>query len=376
MIQDVFISGATGKVGRTLIKQIFEKGDTDKKRHINTTRIIGLASSNDLIYSAEGISKVEAEDFSERKLSNSTKYKELHEILDTAKQRIKQENSSLVFVDVTSLNEPMTDFHLRVIEETPYSIATANKNPIALSSYSVFQRLTHDVKRYGYRCSVMAGAHAVPLLQELRDVNDGILLLQGCFSGTLGYISSELEKGRKFSDILKESYAMGYTEPHPRDDLNGLDVARKLVVLARTAGYSVEMKDVQLEPFIPKEFLLEDDVSTFLESVKSVDKKLNERMSKALNDGNTLRYVACMDTRDNKIELQISLAEVPRISHFGSLHGTLNKLVVVTKTHPEDKPYQLISQGAGLEVTAQNIRGDLLYLLPERKNILQSSNKL
>ena len=368
MIQDVFIIGATGKVGRTLVRQIFEKGDADIERHANPTRIIGLASSSSLLYSQNGISKEDAINFSEKKYDGSAAYKKLKELLEIVERSARDGKTNLVFVDVTSINMPMTEFHLHVIEETPYGIVTANKNPIALSPYSIFRRLTHEIKRYGYRCSVMAGAHAVPLLQELKDVNDIPLLVQGCFSGTLGYITSELEKGRKFSEILKDAFSKGYTEPHPRDDLNGLDVARKLLVLARTAGFDVEINDIELEPFIPDKFFEESDVGKFIKSVESLDNDFHARMSNALQNGNTLRYIASMDTGENKINLKISLMEVPKQSNFGNLHGTLNKLVVVTKTHPENKPYQLISQGAGLEVTAQNIRGDLLYLLPDRKN--------
>ena len=368
MVQDVFIMGATGKVGRTLVRQIFEKGDTDARKHPNPTRIVGIASSSNVMYSSKGLSKEESTEFSEKK-KKKTKYNDINQFLDIVEPGIRHEKNSLVFVDTTPINRPMTEFHLQIIEKTPYAVVTANKNPIALSPYSTFKRLTYDVRRYGYRCSVMAGAHAVPLLQELRDVNDLPLLLQGCFSGTLGYITSELEKGKKFSAILKDAYAKGYTEPHPRDDLNGLDVARKLTVLARTAGFNAEMKDIQLDPFIPNKFLSEDDVNKFIDSVKPLDEKFHKQMSIALKKGCTLRYVASMDTK-NGIKLNVSLAEVAKQSHFGVLEGTLNKLVVVTNTHPESKPYQLISQGAGLEVTAQNIRGDLLYLLPERKNIL------
>src|SRR6185503_17098338 len=94
-----------------------------------------------------------------------------------------------------------------------------------------------------YRCSVMAGADAVPFLRDLHDIGDAPSLIQGCFSGTLGYITSMLETGMPFSKILGQALAEGYTEPDPRDDLNGLDVARKLTVLARTAGHPVNLQD-------------------------------------------------------------------------------------------------------------------------------------
>lgn len=368
MIQDVFIIGATGKVGNVLVRQIIERGDMDSKLHLNPKRIVGLASSTHMVYSPRGLLPQDAYNFISRQDTNSQPYSNLGELLDVAQYSIRNEKSTLVFIDVTSLNEEMRDFHLRVIEETPYGIVTANKNPIALSDYSIFQRLTNDPKRYGYRCSVMAGAHAVPFLQELRDVNDRPLIVEGCFSGTLGYITSELEKDRRFSDIIKEAYSRGYTEPHPKDDLSGLDVARKLVVLARTAGYPVEMTDIKLNPFIPKELLLEDDVQKFLDSMTTLDEEFGSRMSYLIGQGKTLRYIAHIDAREKPTKLDVTLNEVPKQSHFGTLEGTLNKLVVVTRVHPEDRPYSLQSQGAGLEVTAENIRGDLLYLLPERKN--------
>lgn len=369
MIQDVFIIGATGKVGKTVVRQIFERGDTDSKRHANPTRIVGLASSNNFIYSKMGLLPKQAYAFIDKKSDENIKYNQLSELLEIADDKLKNDKSTFVFVDVTALNEPMTDFHLKVIGQTDYGIVTANKNPIALPSFATFQKLTGDVKRYGYRCSVMAGAHAVPFLQELRDLNDPPLTVEGCFSGTLGYIASELEKGIKFSEILKKAHSNGYTEPHPRDDLSGLDVARKLIVLARTAGFKAEMKDIKLSPFIPRSFLEEDDVNMFMSNVKKLDGDFADKMSLALKNGNTLRYIARMDTR-NGIKLNVLLEEVPKESHFGSLQGTLNKLVVVTKVHPFDKPYSLQSQGAGLDVTAQNLRGDLLYLLPDRKNLI------
>ena len=372
MIQDVFIIGATGKVGRTLVKQIFERGDTDSRRHVNPTRIVGLASSTHTIYSSSGISKKEAYSFANRGNGDANKYGSLFDLLEMAKSGFRDRKSTFVFVDVTALNESMTQFHLHVIENTPYGIVTANKNPIALSDYSVFQRLTHDTKRYGYRCSVMAGAQAVPFIQDLRDVNDELKGLQGCFSGTLGYIATELEKGIPFSSVLREAVKRGYTEPHPKDDLSGLDVARKLIVLARTAGFPIGLNGVKLEPFISSEYLAEDDVDAFIDSSRQLDEHFKSRMSNARNRGNTLRYVASLEVLNGDLGARVSLVEVPKISPLGNLKSTLNALIVTTKVHPIEKPYILQSQGAGLDVTAQNIRADLLQLLPSRMNVIQA----
>ena len=367
MIQNLFILGATGKVGSTLVRQIFEKGDTDSNIHANPTRIIGLASSEEYVFVPEGISRQQACDFIERRSGITQKYDNLNQLLKIANNGSGYDGNMLAFVDVTAVNKPMAKFHLDVIRKTPYSIVTANKNPIALSDYGTFIELTKKLDRYGYRCSVMAGAEAVSFLRDLKDVNDQPKFIQGCFSGTLGYIASELEKGKKFSEIILEAREKGYTEPDPRDDLNGLDVARKLIVLARTAGFSAGLKDINVSPFIPKGYFKDESMEEFLASTKVLDSEFEKRFSEAKKRGMTLRYVAQMNIVHGIPSLDVSLKEVPKESPLGSLKGTLNKIVVVSSTYPENSPYSVEAPGAGLEVTAQNIRRDLLYLIKERE---------
>lgn len=366
MIQDVFIIGATGKVGRTLVKQIIEKGDTDATLHPNPTRIVGLASSTDFVFSTGGLSPEYIRDFPS-KVTGGIKYNDLRQILEEVRGKYVGNVSSLVFIDVTTLNEPMRQFHLDVMENTPYYLVTANKNPIALSDYHTFLRLAKDPRKYGYRCSVMAGAESITFLQDLRDLNERLHLIEGCFSGTNGYIATELEKGRKFSDILKQAKEEGYTEPDPRDDLSGMDVARKLIVLARTAGYSIGIKDVVLKPFIPKECFKDEGIEDFLERTVELDAYFREMVAAAHQRGMCLRYVGRVEVIDGNFAVNVSLEETPMRSPLGRLEGTLNKFVVVTDVYPAERPYSVEAPGAGLDITASNIRRDLLHLLPERK---------
>ena len=360
MIQDVYIIGATGKVGKTLVNQIYEKGDTNPKSHPNPTRVVGLASKTNTVYSAFGLSRQDSEAFVNRQITPQTeKYKSLFELLNFARIGSRDESSNLVFVDVTPLNEPMSEFHLHVIEQTPYGIVTANKNPIALASYDIFQRLTRDPNRYGYRCSVMAGAHAVPVIQELRGVNDKIRKIVGCFSGTLGYISTRMEKNIPFSEALEDARKQDFTETDPRQDLSGLDVARKLIVIARTLGIPVEFSRDWVEPFIPDSYFHQGGIPHFLSSAKELNPHFEAKMSAARSRGMTLRYVGSLDTTGEQPIVQVSSIEVPKQSFLGGLEGTLNGLIVETDTHPAEKALKFISQGAGPEVTAQNIRVDL-----------------
>lgn len=367
MIQDIYIIGATGKVGQELVKQVFEKGDTDPSRHVNPTRIVGLASSTHTLYLPHGISQEQASVFTKRNYAHAQKYGYLEDLLEAARYGLRGDESTLVFIDATALNEPMTQFHLKVVEETPYGIVTANKNPIALSDYATFKKLTHDFRRYGYSCSVMAGAESVPYIRDARDLNAGLKSIDGCLSGTCGRVPFDLESGVLLSVAVRGAHKDGDTEPHPRDDFNGLDVARKLVVLARTAGYPVGIKDVQVEPFIPQEYLQEDDVGTFLDNLVALDGVFRQRMNNAQGRGLTLRYIAHMDVSGKTPVLEVSLQEVPKESMLGELKGKDNRISIVTDVYPNGKPIGPVP-GAGLDVTAENIRRDLLYLLPQRKD--------
>ena len=375
MIQDVYIMGATGNVGKELVRQLFERGDTDPNRHVNPTRIVGLASSTHTIYLPQGILPEQAYAFTSKGYSDAhaDTYTDHGTLIDRARYGFRAGGSTLVFVDVTALKQEMTKFHLQVIRDTPYGLVTANKNPIASSDYAIFKELTADIRRYGYRCSVMAGAEAIPFIRDARDVNDPIHSVQGCFSGTNGFITSELEKcdadgkSKRLSDIVKEAHKCGYTEPHPRDDLNGIDVARKLVIIARSMGLPIGMENVLREGLIPKEYLLEDDVPKFLDNLVNLDSGFAMKIANAKSHGSTLRYVASIDMQGEIPVLEVSLKEVPQESLLGMLKSTKNQLVITTKTFSDGYPIGPLP-GAGIDVTAQNVRRDLLYLLIDRRD--------
>ena len=178
-------------------------------------------------------------------------YGQLTELIVPLRSR---ETNSTVIIDATA--EPkMLDLHRRIIRHTPMGIVTANKIPLATCDFETFQFLTDKVNRYGFSCTVMAGAEIVDILRDLKDINDLPSIIEGSFSGTLGYITSELEKGRKFSEIVAEAKRLKYTEKHPGVDLGGIDVMRKILILARTAGYDVKPENIMLEPMIPTSYL-------------------------------------------------------------------------------------------------------------------------
>ena len=366
MYQDVFILGARGKVGRTLVKQIYEKDDCNERLHKNPTRIVGLGEWDCFHFDSGGISEDSAEEFC-NKNGSYRKTESLNYLLDfvLSKYSLSNERRSLVFADVTNAREEMGKFHLRVIKETPFGIVTSNKHPLVSCSFDEFQELTREPARYGYGCSVMAGAGIVDRLKLLRDVRDFPIKISGCFSGTLGYICTELEKGRKFSEIVAEARKLGYTEPHPADDLDGGDVERKIVILSRTAGFDVAKERVQRNSFIPEEYLAEKDIDKFMDSLIGLDRSFSERIVKVKVNKNVLRYVAEFDNSYEFPTISVGLKEVPMESQLGRLKGTLNRVVVRTRIENEN-PSDLGAIGAGLEITARNIRMDLVNLVKNR----------
>ena len=358
MAQNVFIIGATGGVGSTLVNQFYDKQDTNPQKHVNPTRVVGLARNSWFYYDPEGISAREADRFVRGKIGA-----EFYNLECLA--HFPKDDEPVSFVDVTSLGQEMLSFHTEVIDRTPHNIVTANKTPLVLCDYATFGRLTSRPKRYGHRCSVMAGAEAVDFIRDLKDLGDPLIEIVSCLSGTLGYDTSGLEDGKKHSEIVREAFGLGYTESHPREDLSGYDVARKIFILVRDAGYDVPFDSINLRPFVPKRYLNEKDPQVFMKRIEELDDYFASKVSKAANQGKVLRYVARFRLIGGKPRIDVGLTAVQKDSPLGNLKGTYNKLIIRSGNY-NSKPYITQAPGAGREITAQNIRRDLLGQLEDR----------
>ncbi len=359
MAQNLFIIGATGKVGRALVSQIYEKGDTDPAKNENPTRIVGVASSTAFLYERDGLQKRRVIDFSSRKTQGEG-YREPAALLDL----LSDSSERVTFVDVTASPE-MLELHKKAIFGTEHGVVTANKLPLTIIGPEEFQRLISEPKRYGYRCSVMAGAEAVDKVRDLRDLGDRPLEITGSFSGTLSYIATELEKGRRLSEIVSDAVAKKYTEPDPALDLSGIDVASKILILARTAGARLSMPDIRLSPFVPEGYVVRGDPSGLIRELRRADAEFASMMATARSKGRTLRYIARYTDGAHGPGITVGLTEVAKDDPFGQLKGNENKITVKTATYG-DRYYSVEAPGAGVEITAQNIRRDLLYQIDNR----------
>ncbi len=257
-----------------------------------------------------------------------------------------------VVLDLTA-SDGMTSVHLSALESGA-DVVLANKKPLC-EDYETFVRLTtHPRGRIGYEATVGAGLPIVQTLRALADTGDELVDLMACLSGTLGYLCTHLEDGQPLSAIVREARDRGFTEPDPREDLSGADVRRKALILARTMGLPLEADDIPAAPMIP---LDEGPVEAWLAGLTQHDAVMAARSEAASEQGLVLRYAAHV-LPDG---CEVGLREVPRVSAVGRLRGTDNILIARTRFYDE-RPLNISGPGAGPEVTAAGVFGDLLRL--------------
>jgi homoserine dehydrogenase len=194
-------------------------------------------------------------------------------------------------------------------------------------------------------------------LQDLISTGDQILKIEGCLSGTLGFICSRLDQGIPLSKAVREAMEAGYTEPDPRDDLSGLDVARKALIIAREIGIPLELDEIHLQAFIPRRFFRLKSVAEFLNQLPEADSAMMSVVGAARKQEKVLRFVAEIGLT----ECSVGLKQVPRDSPIGRLAGPDNILVFQTQRYLRN-PLVIQGPGAGAGVTAAGVLSDILKI--------------
>jgi bifunctional aspartokinase / homoserine dehydrogenase 1 len=211
--------------------------------------------------------------------------------------------------------------------------------------------------RWRYEATVGAGLPVISTLRDLIDTGDELIAIEGILSGTLAWLFNRYDGSQPFSALVREALALGYTEPDPRDDLSGLDVARKLVILAREAGQSLELSDVDVRGLVPAA-LLDLDKEQAIAALDSLDEAIAAQLEAARSKGCVLRYVARLDREGHA---SVGLVELPDSHAFANLRLTDNSVQFTTKRYASN-PLIVQGPGAGREVTAAGIFADLLRL--------------
>jgi aspartokinase/homoserine dehydrogenase 1 len=209
-----------------------------------------------------------------------------------------------------------------------------------------------------YEATVGAGLPVIQTLNDLVETGDRLTKISGVFSGTLAYLFNVFDGTRAFSDIVREARDRGFTEPDPRDDLSGMDVARKAVILAREAGLGLELADLTVENLVP-DALASSTVDEFLDQLAELDSAMTERFEQAARQNQVLRYVAEIDISVGCAH--VHLGSYPRAHAFANISLTDNIVQFETQRYCEN-PLIVRGPGAGPDVTAAGIFADLLRL--------------
>jgi homoserine dehydrogenase len=236
-----------------------------------------------------------------------------------------------------------------------HRVVLANKKPLC-GSIESFRALTSS-GRTRYEATVGAGLPVISTLRSLLDTGDSIQHIEGCLSGTLGFLMTQLQDNVAFSMAVQTAKANGWTEPDPRDDLNGMDVARKALILARTSGFQFELQQVSIESLYP-ESLASVEIDQFMASLGSLDEEYRTRFQ-AVSQGEprTLRYVAHVSAGS----IKVGVADVMLNEPLGTLRGPDNLVMYRTQRY-NDRPLSVRGPGAGVEVTAAGVLSDMITL--------------
>jgi aspartokinase/homoserine dehydrogenase 1 len=347
---NVFMVGV-GLIGSTLLKQIKAHAEFLKKEHSLEVKVVGLANSKKMYFSENGI---DLDNWRDQLSSSETPMK----INDFVEKMKSMNLSSSIFVDNTA-NEQIAKHYNEVLDAS-ISISTPNK--IATSSaYEQYLQLKKTAKKRGilflYETNVGAGLPVISTLNDLIVSGDRILKIEAVLSGSLSFIFNTFKPGISFSSIVGEAQKRGFTEPDPRVDLNGFDVRRKLIILARETGLALESEDVQIHPVLPEACRNASDVPAFFEELKKADDYFTQLAEAAAAEGKVLRMVASLENGVASIGLQSVDATHP----FYQLSGSDN-MIVFTSERYKDRPLVVRGPGAGAEVTAAGIFSEIIKI--------------
>ena len=346
---NIFITGV-GNVGEKLIEQIKQQQQYLLDNLKIDLRIIGLSNSRNMCFDEHGISLQSWKD----KL-NKGKVASLDGFL---KNIISLNLRNSIFVDITA-NERVAEMYKKYLKN---SITVVACNKIACSTdYASYKELKELSLEYSspflFETNVGAGLPVIDTLNNLITSGDVVHKIQAVLSGSLNFIFNHFTSETNFYDIVKQAQAEGYTEPDPRIDLSGIDVARKILILARESGYQLNLEDIQNNSFLTKKNLEAKSVDDFYITLHNEAAHFNDLIASAKKNNCQLKYVA--EFSDGKAT--VGLKEIPEGHPFYNLKGKDNIVMFYTKRYPE-QPMIIKGAGAGADVTASGLFADIIKI--------------
>ncbi|RXG16193.1 aspartate kinase [Leeuwenhoekiella aestuarii] len=344
---NLFITGV-GNVGEKLLNQIEQQQDYLKKNLNINMRVLGLSNSRKMLVDENGID-----------LNNWKEALEGGEpaTLDGFHEAVVNQNQrNSIFVDITA-NADVADMYGKYLKQ---SVAVVACNKIAASSdYAKYSELKRLSNAYNapllFETNVGAGLPIIDTLNNLIASGDRVNRIQAVLSGSLNFVFNNFKSGESFHDVVQAAKAEGFTEPDPRIDLSGVDVARKILILARESGLKINLEDITNEPFLTEKNLNSSDVPHFFETLKKDAAHFEKLVADAEARNHRLKYVAQLDNGKASVGLQ----SVPEGHPFYDLKGSDNIVLFFTDRYPE-QPMQIKGAGAGGDVTASGLFADII----------------
>ena len=337
-----------GNVGSELLDQVQRQAESLVEHHVDL-RVRAIANSKQLLVADDVI------DLStwQSDLAEQGQPWELADVIDI---RNRLGLLSPTIVDCTT-DQDLALQYVRFLD-SGFNIVAANKKANT-SDHDYYQDMrsaaARNFRKFLYETNVAAGLPFIDTLQGLIRSGDELNTFEGILSGSLSMIFGLLEDGETLSSAVAKAMELGYTEPDPRDDLSGMDVARKLLIIAREVGLQLDLEDIEVEPVVPMDVVGHVDRSELIPALESLDEAFARRVSAAADQDNVLRYVARLENGS----CRVSIEDTPRVKPLGAVRDGENALVIHTLYY-QPIPMVLRGYGAGAAVTAAGVFGDLL----------------
>lgn len=347
-VLNLFICGV-GTVGSKLIEQIRSQYEELKEHSRLKLNVVGIASSHNAIFCREGL---DLDNYREQLQASEPSSPE--KLRDTI---LSMNIFNSVFVDCTASK----DVALLYQSFLEHNVSVIAANKIAASSkYEDYLKLKTTAMMRGvkfrFETNVGAGLPIIGTINDLCNSGDKILRIEAVLSGTLNFIFNAISAEVPFSETVRLAKEQGYSEPDPRIDLSGTDVVRKLVILAREAGYRVEQEDVEKHLFVPEEYF-QGSLEDFWKNLPALDADFEARRKKLEAEGKRWRFVATMDGG----KVNVALKAVDRNHPFYNLEGS-NNIVLLTTERYKEYPMQIQGYGAGASVTAAGVFANIMSI--------------
>ena len=346
---NLFIIG-TGNVGKAFLNQLTKQFTFLKRQHHLNIKVIGVANSRKMAFEKDGIPLSKWEKY----LQEGNTFKK-----DAFVQKMIAFNyRSSIFIDITASSE-ISGLYTHILRE---SISVVSPNKIAATrSYEEYLNLKHTARKFKSQFLIETNVCAgLPILSTLNDLvrsGDHVIKLEAVLSGTLNFLFNEYNGSKPFVEAIKKAKELGYTEPDPRLDISGEDVMRKLLILIRESGYTMEMEEIAMDSFLPESCEGSSDLDDFYNRVEKEEGYFKSIYQTATANKTRLKIVASY--KDGKGG--VSLQEIPASHPFYNLEGKDNIVLFYTNRYKE-QPLEIKGAGAGAEVTASGVFADVLRI--------------